>query len=91
MAPSATPTPAAPPATKTSPNPTEQAALVGTLRAIGMVLGARLLLLISILFGFAIALRATDALGVGLFVAWCVCTIGPLTYLDWLQRPRSGG
>lgn len=58
-----------------------------------MVLGSRIILLLSLIGAFVLALMASyggNWMGIGLFVAYCAMTVLPLVWLDWNGR-RAGG
>lgn len=66
------------------------AAFVGTLAAITSILASRLLLLLAIIGGFVLSLRATDTTGLSVMVAYAVLIVLPLVALDIVAHKRGG-
>lgn len=83
----AEPQPVSPPV---SIQPRADAAFVGTLAAITAILASRLLLLLAILGGFVLAVRATDMTGLSIMVAYAVLIVLPLVALDIVAHRRGG-
>jgi len=73
---------------------TKDAALIGTVQAIAAILAGRVILLLSVIGAFVLAVMAMDpAIGqVGLYVliAYSVLSIIPLTILDAKSRKGNG-
>lgn len=68
-------------------------AILGVLRAIGIVLAVRLFLFLSLVGTFALALiatRATDYLPLTVMIAYACLTTGPLAYLELKGRTHGG-
>jgi hypothetical protein len=70
--------------------PRADAAFVGTLAAITAILASRLLLLLAIIGGFVLAVRATDMTGLSIMVAYAVLIVLPLAALDIVAHKRGG-
>jgi hypothetical protein len=69
-----------------------QAQMLGTMQAIGMVLGARLVLLICVLIAAGLAFTAAvmdTTWSVVVFGAWSVVVVWPVVVLDIMTR-RGG-
>lgn len=66
------------------------AAFVGTLAAITAILASRLLLLLAIMGGFVLAVRAIDMTGLSIMVAYAVLIVLPLVALDIVAHKRGG-
>jgi hypothetical protein len=70
-----------------------QAQMIGTMQAIGAVLGTRLVLLISVLIAAGLAFTAAimdTTLSAIVFGSWCVLVVAPICALDVMTR-RGGG
>jgi hypothetical protein len=65
-----------------------QAALIGTMQAIGTVLGTRLLLFIAVGIDAALAFAMTDWFGAGAFAAWTAVVLPVVAALDYFGRTR---
>lgn len=68
-------------------------AILGVLRAIGIVLAVRLFLFLSLVGTFSLALiatRATDYLPLVVMIAYACLTTGPLAYLELKSRANGG-
>lgn len=61
---------------------------MGVLAALAAVLGARLLLLLSVIGGFVLALQARDQLTAGVMIAYCILIVIPLVALDIVNRRK---
>jgi len=90
--PPAPPTVSPPVAAAPSP-PKADHAFVGVLAALATLLAARLLLLLSVTFGFVlalIALRIDSYLGLAIVGTFCGLTVLPLVALDVVTHRRGG-
>jgi hypothetical protein len=67
--------------------------MIGTMQAIGMVLGARLILLIAVMIDAALAFTVTNQFSAGVFAGWTLVVIPLLVFLDVQSRkaPPSPG
>ena len=79
----------APAIEKPLPPPKSDQAFIGTLSAIAAVLASRLLLLLSVIGAFVLAVRVTDTAGLYVMIAYCVFTVIPLVTLDIFTRLRG--
>lgn len=69
-----------------------QIAMLGTLNAIGMILGLRLLLFIAVGIAAALAFMVHDNYSAGVFAAWTLVVLPLLCALDFFGRkPPPGG
>ena len=78
------------PAPAAAPTRADSAA-VGVLTALASVLAARLLLLLSVIFGFVLAIfamREQSLTSLSILVAYTLLTVIPLVYLDLKTRVR---
>lgn len=65
------------------------ARVLAMLNAVSMIVAARILLLLSVCFGFVLALQAEAAQtreSIAVLIAWSVLTVLPLVVLDVLAR-----
>lgn len=72
-----------------TPPPRVDQAFIGTLSAIAAVLASRLLLLLSVIGAFVLAVRASDIYGMWILIAYCAFTVIPLVVLDVFTRLRG--
>lgn len=73
--------------------PRSDRAFVGVLGALASLLAARLLLLLSVTFGFVLAImavRSDSYLGLSIVGTFCGLTILPLVWLDIVVHRRGG-
>ena len=82
------------PAPQIAPPPAVQPAradraFVGTLSAIAAVLASRLLLFVSVIGAFVLAVRADGNPGLYVMIAYSVLTVLPLVVLDVVTRQRG--
>ena len=68
-----------------------QIAMLGTLNAIGMILGLRLLLFIAVGIAAALAFMVHDNYSAGVFAAWTLVVLPLLCALDFFGRKPPPG
>ena len=74
------------------PPPEIGAPLLAALRAISMVVATRVLLFLSVMGAFILAILTAQQqsyLDLGLLTAWCALVNGPLCWLETRRRPSS--
>ena len=73
---------------------TRNAALIGTIQAIASILAVRLILLLSVIGAFSLAVMAMktqDNTGLFVLIAYAFLTVIPLTFLDAKSRLQGNG
>lgn len=91
----ATALPPPPPAATPAPaiNSAVLAAMLGSMRAIALILAVRLLLLLSLVGAFwlgCVAMNRGTWMALGILIAFAAFTVLPLTALAWPSKPKNG-
>ena len=70
------------------------ARVLAVLQAVALIVSARLLLLLGVVFAFVLAMLAITAQtipAIGVLVGWCLLIVGPLVWLDSSARKPPTG
>ena len=70
----------------------DYSSLLGTFRAIAMILAVRVILLLSVLGGLGLAIgamRAATESALYVLIAYALLVIAPMVALDWRKGPKT--